>query len=119
MPSLRKTRNRRSPSKKALKPVPVFKSIEEEARFWDTHDTTEYELEDMDEPLEVGGRLKASVEKRRAERLAALLKLEPKRLRATQRLARRKGVTSEVLIKTWIDEGLRRESSSHRLGRAV
>ncbi len=89
--------------------MPVFKSLEEEACFWDTHDTTEYDLEDMDETIEVGGALKASVEKRRAERLAALLRLEPKRLRATQRLARRKGVTSKVLIKTWIDEGLRRE----------
>ncbi len=98
------------PSKKALKPVPGFKSLEEEARFWGTHDTTEYDLEDSDEPLEVGGALLARVEKRRAERLAALLRLEPKRLRATQRLARRKGVTSEVLIKTWIDEGLRREA---------
>ncbi len=111
MPLSRKYRNRRPPSKKALKPVPVFKSLEEEARFWDTHDTTEYDLEDSAEPLEVGGALLARVEKRRAERLAALLRLEPKRLRATQRLARRKGVTSEVLIKVWIDEGLRRESA--------
>jgi len=110
MPAVKKNGNRRLPSKKALKPVPVFKSLEEEARFWDTHDTTEYDLEDSAEPLEVGGALLARVEKRRAERLAALLKLEPKRLRATQRLARRKGVTSEVLIKAWIDEGLRREA---------
>ncbi|NUO79029.1 hypothetical protein HUU05_03055 [candidate division KSB1 bacterium] len=63
MPSIRKKDNRRPPSKKALKPVPVFKSLEEEANFWDTHDTTEYELEDLDEPLEIGGPLKARVEK--------------------------------------------------------
>jgi hypothetical protein len=107
MPKARKNGKRRHPSSKreALKPVPNFKSLEEEAHFWDTHDTTEYALKDLDETIEVGGPLKASVEKRRAERLAALLKLEPKQLRATQR----KGVTSETLIKTWIAEGLRRE----------
>jgi len=96
---------------KALKPIPVFKSLKEEAHFWDTHDTTEYAWEDLDETIEVGGPLKASVEKKRAERLAALLKLESKHLRATQRIARRKGTTSEALLKTWIDDGLRREAA--------
>ncbi len=112
MPKTRENRHRRSLARrKTLKPVPNFKSLEEEAHFWDTHDTTEYALEDLDETIEVAGPLKARVEKRRAERLAALLKLEPKHLRATQRIARRKGVTSDVLIKTWIDEGLRRETA--------
>jgi len=107
-----KVNNRRShhsSKQKALKSIPDFKSLEKEAHFWDIHDTTEYALEDMDETIEVAGPLKARVEKRRAERLAALLKLEPKHLRATQRIARRKGTTSEVLLKTWIGEGLRRE----------
>lgn len=113
MPKLKKDSRRLGASsrRKALKPIPDFKSLEEEANFWDTHDTTEYAWEDLDEPLEVGGPLKAIVEKRRAERLAALLRLEPKRLRATQRLARRKGVTSEALIKAWIDEGLQRDAA--------
>jgi hypothetical protein len=104
-------RGRHSSKRKALKPIPDFKSLEEEANFWDTHDTTEYVWEDLNEPFEIGGPLKARVEKRRAERLAELLKLEPKHLRATQRIARRKGVTSEALIKTWIDEGLQREAA--------
>ncbi|MCI0696028.1 BrnA antitoxin family protein [candidate division KSB1 bacterium] len=113
MPKLKKDSKRPHTAlrKKALKPIPNFKSLEEEARFWDTHDTTEYAWEDLDEPIEIGGPLKASVEKRRAERLAALLKLEPKHLRATQRIARRKGVTSDALIKIWINEGLRREAA--------
>lgn len=113
MPKLKKDSRRLGASsrRKALKPIPDFESLEEEANFWDTHDTTEYAWEDLDEPLEVGGPLKASVEKRRAERLAALLRLEPKRLRATQRLARRKGVTPEALIKAWIDEGLQRDAA--------
>lgn len=28
--------------KKKLKPIPKFKSEEDEANFWDTHDTTDY-----------------------------------------------------------------------------
>ncbi|MFI5270916.1 MAG: CopG family antitoxin [Candidatus Saccharimonadales bacterium] len=27
---------------KNLKPIPKFKSLDEEADFWDTHDSTEY-----------------------------------------------------------------------------
>lgn len=104
-------RSRHSSKRKALKPIPDFKSLEEEANFWDTHNTTEYAWKDLDEPFEAGGPLKAGVEKRRAERLAALLKLEPKHWRATQRIARRKGTTSEALLKTWIDEGLQREAA--------
>ncbi len=102
---------RSSTRRKALKPVPNFKSLEEEALFWDTHDTTEYDLEDLNETIELAGPLRARIEKKHAERLAALLKLEPKQLRTTQRIARRKGVASETLIKTWIDEGLRREAA--------
>lgn len=34
---------------KKLKPIPKFKNEKEEAKFWDTHDTTEYF--DMSKPL--------------------------------------------------------------------
>ncbi len=69
-------RRRISTKWKALKPVPNFKNLEEEAHFWDTHDTTEYALEDLDETIEAAGPLKASVEKRRVERLAVLEKVK-------------------------------------------
>ena len=103
--------HRRSSKGKVLKTVPNFKSIQEEAHFWDTHDTTEYALEDVEETIEVVGPLKARIEKRRAERLATLLKLDPKQLHATLKIARQRGISSTALIKSWIDEGLRRESA--------
>jgi hypothetical protein len=56
-------RSRPSTKRKTLKPVPNFKSLEEEAHFWDRHDTTEYDLEDLDETIEVAGSLKARIEK--------------------------------------------------------
>jgi len=113
MPKLRENNKRRSasPKRKALKPIPNFNSLEDEAHFWDTHDTTKYAWKDLGETIEVAGPLKARVEKRRMERLAALLKLAPEQLRAAQRIARRKGVSSDTLIKTWINDGLRRESA--------
>lgn len=113
MPKLKKDSSgpSASPKRKALKPIPEFKSLEEEAHFWDTHDTTKYAWKDLGETIEVAGPLKARVEKRRMERLAALLKLAPEQLRAAQRIARRKGVSSDTLIKTWINDGLRREST--------
>lgn len=84
MPALQKNGNRRSHSPKALKPVPVFKSLEEEANFWDTHDTTEYDLEGLDETIGLAGALRVRVEKRRIERLAALLELALKQVQATR-----------------------------------
>ena len=99
-----------SRTKSRLKPVPTFASLEEEAHFWDTHDTTEYDLIDLDETIEVSGRLKARLEKRRKERLTVLLGLEPKQIRATLRIAQQKGMTSDALIRDWVREGLRRES---------
>lgn len=49
MPKLKKGSRRLGASsrRKALKPIPDFKSLEEEANFWDTHDTTEYAWEDL------------------------------------------------------------------------
>ena len=42
---------RSKPTAKKL-PVPEFGSIQEEAEFWDTHDTTDYAWEEVDDDLE-------------------------------------------------------------------
>ena len=92
-------------------PVPPFKNLEEEARFWETHDTTAYELEDLDETIEVSKSFKARLETRRAERLAQLLGLAPDQWQKTREVARRKRMPSQALMKRWIDEGLQREAA--------
>jgi len=78
MPKLKKDKKRPgvSPKRKILNPIPNFICLKEEAHFRDTHDTTEYALDDLDETVGVAGPLKASVEKRRAERLAVLEKVK-------------------------------------------
>jgi len=96
---------------KSLLPVPTFKSLEEEARFWDTHDTTEYEMEDLDETIEVSPSFKARLQRRKAERLAELLGLAPDQWQKTLKVARRKKMPSQTLLKRWIDEGLQREAA--------
>ena len=96
-------------TRKPLLPVPAFKSLEEAARFWSTHDTTEYEMEDLDETIEVSPSFKARLQRRKAERLAELLGLAPEQWQKTQKIARRKKMPSQTLLKRWIDEGLQRE----------
>lgn len=66
MKNLKENNKRKRPStkQKIFKPVPNFKSLEEEAHFWDVHDTAEYDLENLDETIEVAGPLKTRVEKK-------------------------------------------------------
>ena len=48
-----------------LKPIPSFASVHEEAEFWDTHDTTEYDFQPTDEPVALGPGAKARIADRR------------------------------------------------------
>jgi hypothetical protein len=52
-----------------MKPIPEFKTEKEEADFWATHDTTEYDFEDTDEEITLSPSFKAKIEARRRERL--------------------------------------------------
>lgn len=114
---MHKTKKRNRPRRaapikpKTLLPTPTFKTLEEEARFGDTHDTTEYEMEDLDETIEVSPSFKAHLQKRKAERLAELLGLGPEQWQKTQKIARRKRMPTHAVLKRWIDEGLQREAA--------
>ena len=55
--------------KNKLKPIPDFKFQREEADFWSTHDTTEYNFEETDMTITLSPDLKAKIEDRRRERL--------------------------------------------------
>ena len=48
-----------------LKPIPSFASIREEAEFWDTHDTTEYDFQPTDDRVALGPGAKAHISARR------------------------------------------------------
>lgn len=93
-------------SERPKKPrIPAFKSYEEEATFWDTHDTTDFEDEFI--PTEV------RVSRRLSEGLT--VRLDPETLRVLRARAREKGLGPTTLIRMWVLERLQeREERSTR-----
>jgi len=84
--------------------IPEFKSIEEEAEFWDRHDTTEFE-----------GSFKP-VRVRFAKNLSQgiTVRLDPESLAELRSLANEKGIGPTTLARMWILEQLRREEAGPR-----
>lgn len=73
--------------------IPQTDSIQELARFWDTHDLTDFEdqLEEVTEPV--------------FEREAVVkVQLEPHEIEALNEIAKSKGVDSADLIREWVLE---------------
>jgi hypothetical protein len=87
-------KNEREPKNKAR--IPAFSSIEEEAAFWDTHDTTDYE--DEFKPVKV----------RFAKNLSQVLalRLDPQTLEELRERAHAKGIGPTTLARMWILERL-------------
>jgi len=81
--------------------IPHFETLEEEAAFWDTHDTTAFEGEF--EPVEV--EFAASLLKR-----GLTISLEEAPLEKLHRLARQKGMETPALARMWVLERLQAES---------
>ena len=77
--------------------IPRTDSIEELARFWDTHDLTEFkdELEEVDEP----------VFERRPETVVSL-HLPPQEAAAVKQMAKARGVEEATLLREWVLEKL-------------
>lgn len=80
-----------------MKKLPEFKSEEEEAEFWDTHDTTEY-TEEWDE-LIIGGPKSASVH----------IRVEPQVKAKLEEYAHSKNMEISDMVRPWFYEGLERE----------
>ena len=75
--------------------IPQTDSIEELARFWDTHDLTDFEdeLEEVHEPL--------------FERETTVtVRLQPEEAQAVKRMAQSKGVADADLIRQWVQQML-------------
>jgi hypothetical protein len=81
---------------KGLK-LPPIDSIEELAKFWDTHDLTDFEeeLEEVTEP----------VFERKPETMIPL-HLHPQELDAIRRVAKAQGVEEAALVREWVLEKL-------------
>ena len=83
--------------------IPDTDSIEELARFWDSHDLTDFEdqLEEIHSPVFVRG----------TEATFAIA-LTPEEVQALRRIARSQGVKEPTLMREWVREKLRRTLSN-------
>jgi len=81
--------------------IPQIDSIHELARFWDTHDLTEFEddLEEIEKPVFDRG-----------EQGMMRIRLLPEQMAALKRIADSKGVDQADLIKEWVSEKLQASS---------
>lgn len=79
--------------------IPKFLSIQEEARFWDTHDATDYfgQMEDV--------KAKFSLRSSKAE--SVTIRLQPEIKRRLVKMAKEWGVSSSTLLRMWAVEKLR------------
>jgi len=77
--------------------IPRIDSIEELAKFWDTHDITDFE----DELEEV----KESVFDRDRQAVVRI-RLLPEQAEAVKRIAQSRGMEEEDLIEEWVNEKL-------------
>jgi hypothetical protein len=79
--------------KRQRDPIPEsFKSIDEAARFWDTHSVTDY----LDQMKEVPG-VEINIVRRH-------FRVDQKLARKIHRIARRRGVSPETLVNLWLQE---------------
>jgi hypothetical protein len=81
--------------------IPRFKSLEEEAQFWETHDTTEFEDEFEEVEIRVTRPLrhfyKMEVDAKLLTRLAAM--------------SQKRGMNLDQLLRGWIEERLAAEEA--------
>lgn len=81
--------------KGTIKPIPPFKTLEEEANFWDTHSA----VDEINEGTTVGFH--------RANKTHTItIRFEPKKLQALREKADRMGLGPTTLARMWIMEKL-------------
>lgn len=98
--------------KRRSKRPPEFKTREEEAVFWERHDSADFDLEEVAEPIDLSPRLKAKIMHRwQKMRTVEWLPLPESQARRLKALARRKKVAWELLAYQWLEERLQFETT--------
>ncbi len=77
--------------------IPEFKNIEEEAEFWDTHDTTDFEEEFRPTKVRFAKNLSQGL----------TIRLDPETLVKLRHEAHEKGIGPTTLVRMWVIEHLR------------
>jgi hypothetical protein len=86
-----------------LKRIPEFASLEEEAAFWDTHSTADYEAECTPVRVRFGKHLSSGV----------TIRLDPDTLQQLRTMAQEKGIGPTTLMRMWVLARLR-DTVAHR-----
>ena len=92
--------------------IPVFKTIEEEAEFWDTHDLTELE----DELEDVTGQIRFIVT-RGGPKKRLTIRLDVDTLAQLEALARSLDLRPATLARLWLHQRLHTERTRAQAGR--
>ena len=92
---------------KKLKPIPEFKTEDEEAEFWSTHDSTEYIDWSKAVVNPAFPNLKPSTK-------VITIRVSESLLNDLKRLANKKDVPYQSLVKVYLDEKVREETSVSR-----
>lgn len=79
--------------------IPRFKSLEEEAQFWETHSTTEFEDEFVEVKLKVARPLTHTL----------AVRLDARTIDRLAKIGRKKGVGVSTLARMWLLERLEQE----------
>ena len=98
-----KAEQKKAAAKRTPSHIPTFNTVEEEAAFWDTHSTTEFE-DEFEEAPDV-----QFVVSRAKGKRGITVRLEEDSLEAIRREAREKGIGPSTLIRMWVLERLRAE----------
>jgi predicted HicB family RNase H-like nuclease len=88
------------------KKIPLFKSIQEEADFWDTHSINDYLPELKETRIEYNPRVKKESN--------VVLRMEPELKKRLSALSRKKGITLSTLVRIWLIEKLHDEISRQK-----
>lgn len=112
--SNRKSKDKPIQLKKGPTKLPAFRTIDDVAEFFDTHDAAPYldQLESGPEEITVHPKLKAKILRRARERLKKqllTLRLEGRQIEDARRIAAEKGMGYLTLMRVWIQEGIQRE----------
>ena len=87
-----------------VKTTPTFKSEQEEAEFWDTHDSMDH-LDDT-EPAEL------TFEDARPQKRSISLRIDGDTIDTLKDIAGRKGIGYQTLIRMWVMERLEKETKA-------
>jgi len=88
-------------AKRTKSRIPRFKSREEEADFWDTHSTTEFEDEFVEVKMEVARPLIHTL----------AVRMDAKTIDRLAAVGRKKGIGPSTLARMWLLERLEQEST--------